>query len=134
MVVCVLCRIQPLSGKVTSVSQIVQETSAVGSGEGEREGGREREVTGEMEGGGEREEGGEREGGREREVTGEREESGGGEREVTGEMEGEIEGRGGYGGGRFAGVGDFEPSVDSTSQKRRTDLPLFKSKPETALR
>ena len=127
MVVCVLCRIQPLSGKVTSVSQIVQETSAVGSGEGEREGGREREVTGEMEGGGEREEGGEREGGRERE------ESGGGEREVTGEMEGEIEGRG-YGGGRFAGVGDFEPSVDSTSQKRRTDLPLFKSKPETALR
>ena len=119
---CVLCRIQPLSGKVTSVSQIVQETSAVGSGEGEREGGREREVTGEREGGGEREESG----GGEREVTGEME--GGGEKE-----EGEREGRG-YGGGRFAGVGDFEPSVDSTSQKRRTDLPLFKSKPETALR
>ncbi|CAI8012816.1 Protein AAR2 homolog [Geodia barretti] len=115
-------RIQPLSGKVTSVSQIVQETSAVGSGEGEREGGREREVTGEREGGGEREESG----GGEREVTGEME--GGGEKE-----EGEREGRG-YGGGRFAGVGDFEPSVDSTSQKRRTDLPLFKSKPETALR
>ena len=89
-------RIQPLSGKVTSVSQIVQETSAVGSGEGERE------VTGEMEGGGERE-------------------------------EGEREGRE-YGGGRFAGVGDFEPSVERTSQKRRTDLPLFKSKPEAALR
>ena len=83
MVVCVLCRIQPLSGKVTSVSQIVQETSAVGSGEGEREGGREREVTGEREGGREREESG----GGEREVTGEME--GGGEKE-----EGEREGRG----------------------------------------
>ena len=41
---------------------------------------------------------------------------------------GEVE----YGGGRFAGVGDFEPAVQKTS--RRVTLPLFRCKPEAALR
>lgn len=88
-------RIQPLSGKVTSVSQIVQDTSTAGGerqGEGQTP---EREDEEGREGGGEKRE---------------------------------------YGGGRFAGVGDFEPAVEQGSRKKRADLPLFKSKPEAALR
>lgn len=83
---------------MTSVSQIVQDTSTAG---GERQG--EGETP-------EREDEEEGEGGR----------GGGGKRE--------------YGGGRFAGVGDFEPAVEQGSRKKRADLPLFKSKPEAALR
>ena len=39
-----------------------------------------------------------------------------------------------HGGGRFAGVGDFEPTVHRMSKKRKVTLPLFRSKPEAALR
>ena len=107
---------------MTSVSQIEPDTSTGGSGE-----------EGRGEGGGEREEGKEE---REEEMEGEGEEGREGEGEEGREGEGEEgkeEGRE-YGGGRFAGVGDFEPSVERASTRKRTDLPLFKSKPEAALR
>ena len=62
--------------------------------------------------------------------------------EVVGEVgkgmeEGEgrkVEGRSEYGGGRFAGVGDFEPAVQRVTKKRKVTLPLFKCKPEATLR
>ena len=88
------CRLQPLTGKVTSVSVVVPDTAAAGGGD-----------AGEM---------GE---GRERGESSETDEGGGRE----------------YSGGRFAGVGDFEPTVERVAEKR-THLPLFKSKPEAALR
>ena len=47
---------------------------------------------------------------------------------------GKVEGRREYGGGRFAGVGDFEPGVQRVAEKRKVALPLFKCKPEASLR
>lgn len=85
-----MLRIQPLSGKVTSVNQMEEDTSR---SEDMEEG-----ATGVEDG------------------------------------EGEMEGRGEYSGGRFAGVGDFEPSLPRTSKKRKVTLPLFRCKPEAALR
>lgn len=83
-------RIQPLSGKVTSVSQMEEDTS--------RSEDMEKGTTGAEDG------------------------------------EGEVEGRGEYSGGRFAGVGEFEPTPPLTSKKRKVTLPLFRCKPEAALR
>ena len=88
MCVC-CCRIQPESGKVTSVSVMVPE---VGGAVGDK--------MEEVQGPGEEREKGERE----------------------------------YGGGRFAGVGDFKPTILTVAMKRRDDLPSFISKPEAALR
>lgn len=50
------------------------------------------------------------------------------------EAEGQVESREEYSGGRFAGVGDFEPTVSRTAKKRKVTLPLFRCKPEAALR
>lgn len=88
-----MLRIQPLSGKVTSVSQLEEDNSR--SEDMEKEGA-----------------------------------TGGEDREG----EGEVEGRREYSGGRFAGVGEFEPTVPSTSKKRMVTLPLFRCKPQAALR
>lgn len=101
-----MLRIQPQSGKVTSVSQMEEDTS--------RSEDMEERATGVEDGEGGVEDG---EGGAE-----------------DGEGEGEVEGRREYSGGRFAGVGEFEPTLPQTSKKRKVTLPLFRCKPEAALR
>ena len=120
MVWCSL-RLQPVSGKITSVTQIENDTSLTGAGDtmqGEGEG--------EGEGkGGEREGEGEGKGG---------EEEGEGDGEAGEEERGKIDGRTEYAGGRFAGVGDFEPTVQKPANKKVATLPLFRCTPESALR
>lgn len=89
-------RIQPLNGKVTSVSQMEEDNSrSVADEDMEKEGTKGVE---------------------------------------EGEAEGQVEGSEEYSGGRFAGVGDFEPTVSRTTKKRKVTLPLFRCKPEAALR
>ena len=99
-----------MSGKITSVTQIENDTSLTGAGDA-------------MQG----ERGGEGEG-----KGGEGEGEGDGE---EGEEErGKIDGRTEYAGGRFAGVGDFEPTVQKPAKKKVATLPLFRCTPESALR
>ena len=117
IIIILLCflRCQPLSGKVTSVSQIEEDTSHPGGTEEEKE---EEEDIAEAEG--------------EEEAAKDVETQRVG-REEEGER-GKVEGRREYGGGRFAGVGDFEPGVQRVAKKRKVALPLFKCKPEASLR
>ena len=66
----------------------------------------------------------------------EKEKEGEGEEEKEEEEEGK-EGEGevrNYAGGRFAGVGDFAPTIQTRVKRRKVALPLFKCKPESAIR
>ena len=50
------------------------------------------------------------------------------------EDEGREEREAGYGGGRFAGVGEFAPALQKASEIARAALPVFKRNPEASLR
>ena len=98
-------RLQPVSGKVSSVSQVEQySTASSPSGEEEML------------------------------MEGDKEEDSSLMKEKDKWEEGEREGEDGYSGGRFAGVGEFEPAVQRQSKKKRVAMPLFKAKSEASLR
>lgn len=84
-----MLRLQPLTGKVTSVTQLEKGTHS--------------------------------------EAMEEEEEEGEGGKEAGSEEKAE------YAGGRFAGVGEFAPTLTKAA-KKKVSLPLLTSKPDTVLR